>query len=96
MVKNESQLSISSFLTLDGWRAFFVGRAYPLLIAALVLFGNLTALDYYLNFIITGLFVFAMMISDTVRPLIFTACSYNTLFSGAKVPSPIPLIMPSR
>ena len=76
MEKTEKELSLSSFLTLDGWRTFFMGRAYPLLIAVLVLFGNFTSLDYYVNFIITGLFVFAMIISDTVRPIIITVCSY--------------------
>lgn len=76
MIKTEKNLSLSGFLTLSGWRTFFVGRAYPALIAALVLLGNITALDYYVNFIVTGLFVFAMMISKSIRPLFITACSY--------------------
>ena len=76
MEKTEKELSLSSFLTFDGWRIFFLGRAYPFLIATFVLFGNITSLDYYVNFIITGLFVFAMIISDTVRPFFITACSY--------------------
>ena len=87
MEKTEKELSLSSFLTFDGWRIFFLGRAYPFLIATLVLFGNITSLDYYVNFIITGLFVFAMIISDTVRPLFITVCSYVYQISIPHAPS---------
>ena len=87
MEKTEKELSLSSFLTFDGWRIFFLGRAYPFLIATLVLFGNITSLDYYVNFIITGLFVFAMIISDTVRPFFITACSYIYQISIPHAPS---------
>ena len=86
MIKAEKKISLSGFLTLDGWRSFFMGRAYPALIATLVLFGNITALDYYVNFIVTGLFVFAMMISKSIRPLIITACSYIYQISVAHAP----------
>lgn len=76
MKKTETDFFLSGFLTLDFWRKFFMGTEYPAIVAILVLFGNLTSLDYYVNFIITGLFVFAMLISDSIRPAIITLCTY--------------------
>ena len=78
---------LSQFLTLDFWRGFFMGNAYPLLVCALVLFGNLTALDYYVNFIVTGLFIFAMAICDSVRPAIITVLTYIYQISIPHAPS---------
>ena len=76
MEKTEKAIFEGAFFSFGFWRAFFDGRAYPLLVAALILFGNLTALDYYVNFIVTGLFVFAMLICDTIKPAIITVISY--------------------
>ena len=71
-----TQKTRKSFLTLDFWSEFFMGRLYPLIVALLVLFGNISGLDYYLNFLVTGLFVFSMIISDSARPAIITVCTY--------------------
>ena len=79
--------SLKAFLSADAWRAFFMGGAYPILVAALVLFGNLTALDYYVNFIVTALFVFAVIICDSARPLIITVCTYIYQISIPHAPS---------
>ena len=79
--------SFKSLRTLDGWRAFFMGRAYPILVAALVLFGNLTALDYYVNFAVTLLFAFAMVVCDSIRPAIITVCTYIYQISIPHAPS---------
>lgn len=76
MEKTEKAVSRCVFLNIGRWRAYFEGRGYPLLVAALVLFGNLTALDYYVNFIVTGLFIFAMLICDSIKPGIITFLSY--------------------
>ena len=83
----KSKPFFSSLRTLDGWRTFFMGRAYPLLVAALILVGNITELDYYLNFLVTALFCFAMVICDSVRPAIITVCAYIYQISIAHAPS---------
>ncbi len=67
----------SKLFTLDAWRAFFMGKAYPALVAALVLFGNLLCIEYYFNIIITGLFFFAMLICDSIRPALITVLTYS-------------------
>ncbi len=78
MIKETEKRSAeaASLLRLDFWRSFFMGHAYPVLVCALVLFGNLTSLDYYVNFLVTGLFIFAMAISDSIRPAIITVLAY--------------------
>ncbi len=106
--KKASGFKLASLLNLDFWRSFFMGNLYPVLVCALVLIGNLTALDYYLNLIVTGLFVFAMLISDSVKPAIITVCTYiyqisiphapnyptysDFLFSGWRKPVSIAII----
>ena len=87
MTKTENKLSLKKFMTLDGWRTFFMGQLYPAVVCALVLLGNLTALDYYVNFLVTGLFIFAVCISDSVRPLIITVCTYIYQVSIPHAPS---------
>ena len=87
MTETKKKFRIEDLRTLDGWRAFFMGNAYPALVAALVLFGNLTALDYYVNFLITGFFVFAVIVCDSARPLIITVCTYIYQISITHAPS---------
>ena len=87
MTEAKKEFSFKNFTTLDGWRAFFMGNAYPALVCALVLFGNVTALDYYVNFLVTVLFVFAAVISDSVRPLLITVCTYIYQISIPHAPS---------
>ena len=76
MTESERKLSPRDFLTLDGWRVFFMGKVYPLLVAFLILLGNLTALDYYVNFLVTGLCIFALAVCDSIRPALITVCAY--------------------
>ena len=60
---------------------------YPAIISALVLFGNLTALDYYVNFLIIGLLVFSVIVSDSVRPVIIVLCTFIYQISIPHAPS---------
>lgn len=87
MTEVKKDFCLKDLLTIAGWRSFFMGNAYPALVCALVLFGNLTALDYYVNFLVTALFVFAVIISDSVRPLIITVCTYIYQVSIPHAPS---------
>ena len=57
-------------------RAFYMGRTYPLIIAAIVLIGNITATEYYLNIIHTLLFIGAFIICKSIRPSIISLCTY--------------------
>lgn len=81
------KFSLTDLRTLDGWRRLFMGRTYPTVVAFLILFGNLCALDYYVNFLVTSLFVFAMLICDSIRPAIITVCAYIYQISIAHAPS---------
>ena len=109
MTKEKKLFRPGDLLTLAGWREFFMGNAYPIVVAFLVLLGNIFALDYYVNFLITGLFFFAVIVSDSVKPLIITVLTYiyqisiphapnfptysDFLFSGWRKPVSIAIVM---
>lgn len=80
-------LCFRDFGSTDGWRSFFMGRGYPPLVCTLILLGNITALDYYVNFLIVGLFVFGAVICDSVRPMIITVCAFIYQISIPHAPS---------
>ena len=67
---------ISTVMSLDFWRDFFMGNLYPAIVCVFVLVGNLSALDYYFNFLIVGLFVLSMLISDSVKPALISVLTF--------------------
>ncbi len=50
---------------------FFTGWIYPIIVAVLVLVGNLTGLEVYLAFVNVCLVSFAMFKSNTIKPFLF-------------------------
>ena len=68
-------------------RAFYMGRAYPVVVCAIVLLGSLTGLEMYFNPLLTGLFVSALIISRSTRPLIVSLCTYIFQLSTENSPS---------
>ena len=63
-------------LTLENLSLFFMGDVYPLVVCFIVLLGNITGLEYYLNFLNTALMVTALLVSKSVRPFIISLCTY--------------------
>ena len=49
---------------------------YPAIICFLVLFGSVTALEFYTNLLHTALLVGALLLCRTVRPFIVSMCTY--------------------
>ena len=74
-------------LDIDTIKAFYMGRAYPVVVCAIVLIGSLTGLEMYLNPLLTGLFVSALIISDSTRPMIVSLCTYIFQLSTKNSPS---------
>ncbi len=67
---------LKEILRLDNIQAFYMGNIYPAVICALVLVGAVTGLEYYFNFLVTGLLVGALVTSRSVRPIIVVLCTY--------------------
>ena len=87
MTEAKKGFSLKNFLSLDGWRAFLMSNAYPPLVCVLVLFGNLTSLDYYVNFLVVGLLLLSLIICDSVKPVIIIALTFIYQISIPHAPS---------
>lgn len=74
-------------IDLNAVRGFYMGRAYPIVVCALVLLGSLTGLEMYFNFLVTGLFVSSLIICTSTRPMIVSLCTYIFQLSTANSPS---------
>ena len=81
------KLDSRRLLSLDFWRSFFMGNVYPIAVCALVFLGNVTALDYYFNFLVTAAAIFALFLTDSVKPIIITVCTYIYQISIPHAPS---------
>lgn len=68
--------SLKNFLNMKNVEKFYMGKIYPIVICFLVLFGNLTGLDYYTIFILAFIGVGALFTMTSARPLITVMCSF--------------------
>ena len=62
--------------TVDRLKSFFSGRWYPIAVAVMVLLGHTLGAEVYLLPLNAVLFALAMLVSDTVRPLIPVLCTF--------------------
>ncbi len=60
----------------DAVRGFFMGKWYPIVVAALVLAGHTFGLEVYLSLVNVLLFGFAVYVTDSLRPLIVVLCTF--------------------
>ena len=74
-------------LDINAIRAFYMGRIYPIVVCGLVLFGSLTGLEMYFNFLVTALFVSSLFICTSTRPMIVSLCTYIFQLSTKNSPS---------
>ena len=62
--------------TLLSLKSFFMGKWYPILVAAIVFLGHTFGIEVYLLPVNMLLFALAMLVCDTVRPLIVVLCTF--------------------
>ena len=67
---------VLKYLNRDRLERFYSGWVYPIVICALILLGNLTGLEYYLNFAVTFIGVTPLFFMKSARPLITVMCAY--------------------
>ena len=67
--------------------AFFMGRLYPVLIAASVLVGHLFGLEFYLNIVNLALLSVALLVCDSLRPLVVHLCTFIYQISRQNSPA---------
>lgn len=60
----------------DVWREFYMSAYYPPVIAAIVVLGSLSGLEYYFNFVNTALVIGALLICPSIKPVMITLMTY--------------------
>ena len=60
----------------DSWRGFYMSAYYPALVAAIVILGSLSGIEYYLNFLNTALVIGALVICPSIKPVMITLMTY--------------------
>lgn len=80
--------------TLPSWQKlkeklspFFTGYAYPLLVAAMVLLGHRTGLEFYIALLNCALFLLALAVCDSIRPMLPFALTFIYQVSVTNTPS---------
>lgn len=62
--------------TVISLKSFFSGRWYPLAVAAMILLGHTLCIEIFLLPMLTLLFLAAMLVSDSIRPMIIVLCTF--------------------
>ncbi len=57
-------------------KSFYMGPIYPALVCAVVLIGNLTALELFSNILLVILTVGSLLICDSIKPFIAPLCTF--------------------
>lgn len=66
---------------------FFDGRIYPLLVAAMMFFAHVSALEFYVNILNVLLLAFGLCFANTVKPFIAVFLTYTYQISLQNTPS---------
>ncbi len=82
--KNEGR---SLFFTKKRLSDFFMGVWYPVFIAVLVFLGHAFAIEFYLNFLVMASVITALLVCDSIRPVIVVLCTYTYQISIDKTPA---------
>ena len=67
-------------------RAFFMGRIYPVAVCLIVVIGYIFGLEFYLHLLNMALVICALMVCDSMRPVIVVLCTF--VFQISKINSP--------
>ncbi len=76
MIETKTSLRDISAKYLPKVKVFFEGNVYPLIVASLVLFGHVTALEFYSFILIILAASLAFLVCDTAKPFIPTALTF--------------------
>lgn len=57
-------------------KSFFLGRWYPLAVAAIILLGHTLCIEIFLLPVLALSFLVAMLVSDSIRPMIIVLCTF--------------------
>lgn len=80
----------------ESLRDFFMGRIYPIVVALIVLVGYFTGLEFYLHLVNMALICAALLVCDSIRPLIMPLCSFVFQISMQNSPSDLNNGVPSN
>ncbi len=57
-------------------KSFFLGPVYPFVVGGMVLVSHVFKIEYYLNFVNIALCILALLVCESLRPLIVVLCTY--------------------
>ncbi len=90
MENNEKKLTLAEKirekLNTGALESFFMGKWYPLAVAALVMLGHTFGLEIYLCLVNMILFALAILTCNSVRPLIIALCTFTWQLPLAHTP----------
>ena len=78
---------IRKLFSMRNMRSFFMGRIYPIVVAFLVTVGYFTGFELYLHFVNMALAILAMLICDSLRPIIIVVWTFVFQISLEHTPS---------
>ncbi len=78
---------IRELFSLQRLQSFFMGRIYPIVVALLVTVGYFTGLELYFHFLNMALAILAMLICDSLRPIIIVVWTFVFQISEEHTPS---------
>ncbi len=70
------QERILNIINKDNLCKFFMGKYYPIVTCVLVATGSIFGIEYFLNFINTALIITALIVSNSVKPLLIGLITY--------------------
>ena len=68
-------------------RSFFMGRVYPVLVCLIVVIGYLFGLEFYLHLLNMALVITALLVCNSIRPVIVVLCTFVFQISKAHTPA---------
>lgn len=78
---------LKALFSRDKLRTFFMGKIYPLVVALIVTVGYFTGLEFYLHFVNMALVCAALLVCDSLRPVIMPLCSFVFQISMENTPA---------
>ncbi len=78
---------ISNLFSRESLRSFFMGKIYPAVVAVIVIVGYFTGLEFYLHLINMALACTALVVCDSLRPVMMPLCSFVFQISMKNTPA---------
>ncbi len=68
--------NIKKYISAESLRSFYMGKIYPIVICVLVALGSISGLEFYFGFIHVAMFCGALVISDSVKPIMISLITF--------------------